>query len=121
MFTLSHCNGGSKMVNTAEYTGFSVEEKVRAASNNLSLTLKKAGIHNAPPIELQVYPPTSEDEIAELQAHNLINEGTEISESFGTTTIRLDEANEVSQEHENTAIAIAKTLAAKRDLDSAVV
>jgi hypothetical protein len=95
---------------------------LKPADTELNVTLSKGGIHRSAQINLDVVPPLSVDEKAELIERGYMEDSDEASTDFeGCSTINLDRSDEIEQKHEDAAFAIAETLASMREVEAARV
>jgi hypothetical protein len=105
------------MIQSGEFTRVGIDE----ARNSLNVTLRKKGLHRNADINTEVAPPLTDEEIEELKAQGRVDEDTPITRYDSATVLRIDRADEISNKHGDTALAIAETLATIRELDCARV
>lgn len=105
------------MVQSSEFTRVGVDE----AGQSLSVILRKQGIHRGARITAQVMSALTTEEIEKLQEQGHIEEDSPITHHGPVSDIDIGRGDKIGPRQIDTALAIAETLAALRELDCARV
>lgn len=108
----------TNVIETGEFARVGVEE----AGRNLSVVLRRRGIHRDANVSVQVSPPASEEEIAELKERGHLPGDAEVVYYDTATEMGVGTGyNSIEERHIDAAMGIAETLAHMREVDSARV